>query len=75
MSHRRMGARLERLESRVGSVPDLASEAERHGRRLWSVAGTRAYGLDTPAGARLAVVGAAGALVYEVPGVSLAELS
>jgi hypothetical protein len=66
---------LERLESHVGSAPDLAAEAERHGTRLWSVPGARCYGQDTPHGARLAVVGTASPLVYEVASVGLGDLS
>jgi hypothetical protein len=75
MNHRRIGARLERLESHVGSAPDLAEETERHGTRLWSAPGARCYGQDTPHGARLALVGAGAPLVYEVAGVDLGDLS
>lgn len=73
--NRRLGARLERLEHHVGASPDLAGEAARYGTRLWSVAGSRAYGQDTQAGARLAVVGPTGPLVYELAGLSLGDLS
>ncbi|MFF8954092.1 hypothetical protein ACF09I_35645 [Streptomyces sp. NPDC014940] len=72
--NRRLDTRLARLEQHVGASPDLATEAERYGSPLWSTAGTRAYGQDGPAGARLVVVGPHGAVAYEVPGVSLAEL-
>ena len=73
--NRRIGARVERLESRVGAIPDLAAEASQYGAPLWSAPGTRCYGQDTPAGARLAIVGPAGTVVYEVAGVPLGALS
>lgn len=72
---RRLGARLERLEDRIGTTPDLAAEADRYGTRLWSVPGRRCYGQDTPDGARLAVVGAGTPLVYEIVGIDLGDLS
>jgi hypothetical protein len=73
--NRKLGARVERLETRVGAAPDVAAEAGRYGRRLWSVPGFRAYGADSAGGARLAVAGPAGSLVYEVVGVPLGDLS
>ena len=73
--NRRIGARLERLENHIGTTPDLAGEAARYGTRLWVVPGGRCYGQDTPVGARLAVVGAGGPLVYEVTSVALGDLS
>lgn len=75
MSHRRIGARLERLEERFGTTPDLTAEAAQYGTLLWSVPGRRCYAQDLPDGARLQVVGAAGPLVYEVTGVALGDLS
>ncbi|MGW1669008.1 hypothetical protein [Streptomyces sp. NPDC002324] len=73
---RKISARLERLEECIGTAPDLARERVEHGGLIWSVAGSRAYGQDTPAGARLAFVGPAGTtVVYEVAGVTLADLS
>jgi len=72
--NRKIGARLERLEQHIGTTPDLTAEADRYGARLWSVPGCRAYGRDTPDGARLAVVGPVGPVVYEVAGVSLGDL-
>ncbi|SBT91384.1 hypothetical protein GA0115233_103016 [Streptomyces sp. DI166] len=71
----KLTTRLERLESRVGAVPDLAGETRQHGPLLWSVPGCRAYARDTATGARLTVVGGPQPLVYEVPGVTLADLS
>lgn len=73
--NRRIGARLERLEQHIGTSPDLVGEANRYGTRLWAVPGRRCYGQDTPNGARLAVVGAGGTVVYEVAGVALGDLS
>ncbi|MET8169297.1 hypothetical protein ABZT34_34450 [Streptomyces sp. NPDC005329] len=72
---RRLGARLERLEHHVGASPDLAREVQQYGARLWSMTGCRAYGQDTPDGARLAVVAPHGSLVYELAGVRLGDLS
>ncbi|GAB2946647.1 hypothetical protein [Streptomyces heilongjiangensis] len=73
--NRRLSGRLARLEHHLGTAPDLARERAEHGGLIWSSASSRAYGQDTPAGARLAVVGPAGATVYEVAGVTLADLS
>ncbi|TQE40241.1 hypothetical protein Sipo8835_00065 [Streptomyces ipomoeae] len=72
--NRRIGARLERLEHQVGAAPDLTQETKEYGTRVWSVPGFRAYGQDTPDGARLAVVGGPQPLVYEVVGVALGDL-
>jgi hypothetical protein len=72
---RKLGARLERLEQHIGTSPDMAAEADRYGTRLWSVPGRRCYAQDTPDGARLAVVGAGGPLVYEIAGIDLGDLS
>lgn len=72
---RRYGARLTRLEDQLaGPAVDLAAEAARFGVLEWSACGVRCYSQQTPAGARLAVVGAAGPLVYEMPGITLGDL-
>ncbi|MFJ4623067.1 hypothetical protein [Streptomyces sp. NPDC088812] len=71
---RKISARLERLEQHIGASPDLAGEAERYGTCIWSTAGVRAYGHDAPAGARLAVVGPHGGVVYELAGMALGDL-
>lgn len=73
--NRRLSGRLERLESHIGSVPDLVGEARQHGAPVWSVAGFRAYGQDAAEGARLAIVGPVGTVVYEVAGISLGDLT
>ncbi|MET9056761.1 hypothetical protein ABZX99_02945 [Streptomyces antibioticus] len=73
--NRKFSARLARLESHVGTAPDLTREAAEHGDLIWSSFGSRAYGQNTPDGARLAVVGPAGTTVYEVVGVALGDLS
>lgn len=72
---RRLGARLERLEQHLGPSVDQAAEAALYGLLRWSAPGWRCYTRDTPHGAHLAVVGPQGALVYEVPGVSVGDLS
>ncbi|MFC4500669.1 MULTISPECIES: hypothetical protein [Streptomyces] len=73
--NRRLNGRLERLERHLGTTPDLDAETALYGPRRWSVPGYRCYAQDAPNGARLAVVGAAGSVVYEVVGVSLGSLS
>jgi hypothetical protein len=73
--NRRLSGRLERLESRIGTVPDVASEVQRYGPPLWSVPGFRAYSEDGASGARLSVVSPAGTVSYEVTGISLGDLA
>lgn len=71
----KLTTRLQRLEQHIGPRADPAAEAAQHGRPLWSTPAWRAYARDTPAGARLAVVGAGRPLVYALPGVHVGDLS
>lgn len=72
---RRIGARVARLESeRPPALADLVSEAARFGTLAWSARGWRLYTEQTPAGARLAVIGGVRPLLYEVLGIDVEDL-